>query len=141
MIQCCLLSWFTLFSFISDDPKEILQPFLDKLGQPEEQVRIAWFGDSGIEADLITQTIRDSLQKWHGGKGVGYMPVLSRAPGYRKTITHKFSSNWLWESLEPAAAYKRNPGISGHGFYSYTRSGANPTRARGWGRGRAKRFN
>lgn len=119
MIQFCLLSWFTLFSFISDDPKEILQPFLDKLGQPEEQIRIAWFGDSGIEADLITQTIRDSLQKWHGGKGVGYMPVLSRAPGYRKTITHKFSSNWLWESLEPAAAYKRNPGISGHGFYSY----------------------
>lgn len=119
MIQFCLLSWFTLFSFTSDDPKEILQPFLDKLGQPEEQVRIAWFGDSGVEADLITQTIRDSLQKWHGGEGVGYMPILSRAPGYRKTISHKFSTNWLWESLEPAATYKRNLGISGHGFYTY----------------------
>ena len=71
MIQFCLLSWFTLFSFASDDPKEILQPFLDKLGQPEEQVRIAWFGDSGIEADLITQTIRDSLQKWHGNGADG----------------------------------------------------------------------
>jgi len=112
-----LLLWFSIPS--RQENKLVLEPFLAKLGVSGEQVRIAWFGDSGVEADLITQTIRDSLQKWYGGRGVGFVPILSRAPGYRRSVGHRFSGNWNWESLEPAATYRRNLGIAGHGFYTY----------------------
>ena len=61
MIQFCLLSWFTLFSFASDDPKEILQPFLDKLGQPEEQVRIAVAENAKTPSELLELLSREGI--------------------------------------------------------------------------------
>jgi lysophospholipase L1-like esterase len=88
------------------------------LHNKNSQVRIAYYGDSGIEADLVTQTLRDSLQKKFGGAGVGFMPVMSRDPGYRKSIYHYFSNLWRWESLENPSPMKNNPGISGNSFYT-----------------------
>ncbi|NBU36552.1 MAG: hypothetical protein EBS35_08260, partial [Bacteroidetes bacterium] len=76
-----------------------LGSFFEKLIAKNTQVRIAYYGDSGIEADLVTQTLRDSLQKYFGGTGVGFLPITSRDPGYRQSINHYFSNLWRWESL------------------------------------------
>jgi lysophospholipase L1-like esterase len=95
-----------------------LGSFFDKLVSKNSQVRIAYYGDSGIEADLVTQTLRDSLQKIFGGTGVGFLPITSRDPGYRQSINHYFSNLWRWESLENPSPMRKNPGISGNAYYT-----------------------
>jgi len=98
--------------------EDFLQDFRGELRCGDGQLRIAWYGDSGVEADLITQTLRDSLQRRFGGSGVGFMPVVSRDPGYRQTIRHYFSRDWRWESLEKAGILATDPGIAGSVFFS-----------------------
>lgn len=71
----------------------------NKLGRP---VRIAVLGDSFIEADILTQNIREKLQELYGGCGVGYMAMHSDFPGFRRSInqvdkgwtTHSVSDNY-----------------------------------------------
>ncbi len=71
----------------------------------KRKVRIAWFGDSMVEGDLITQDLRYLLQKKFGGSGVGIVPLTSITAGFRQTIRHTFSENWsnknLLEPLKP----------------------------------------
>lgn len=85
---------------------------LDSIPQLNRPVRIAFFGDSFIESDIVTADIREQLQGIFGGCGVGYMPLTSVAPGYRKSILHSFQ-NFTTTSL-----IKNEPdvGISGYGF-------------------------
>ena len=56
---------------------------IKSLGRP---VRIAFLGDSFIEADILTQNIRETLQTLYGGCGVGYMGMHSDFPGFRRSI-------------------------------------------------------
>lgn len=90
---------------------------LDELkAKKRKKVRIAYFGDSMIEGDLITEDLRDSLQYLFGGEGVGFVPVTSVVAGFRTTITHTFSKDWKdysYKQLPPANLYL---GISGHTF-------------------------
>ncbi|BDC99751.1 hypothetical protein PEPS_20320 [Persicobacter psychrovividus] len=60
----------------------------------KKQVRIAFFGDSMIEGDLIVSTVRSLFQQKFGGSGVGFVPMISNVAGFRGTIRHKFSDNW-----------------------------------------------
>lgn len=53
-------------------------------------VRIAFLGDSFIEADILTQDIREELQSHFGGRGVGYVPMTSMTAGFRRTVIHQF---------------------------------------------------
>lgn len=76
-------------------------------------LRIAHFGDSAIEGDLITADIREALQSKFGGNGVGWLGIVSQDISFRLTTKHSFSDNW-----ESAALYNSNPkglplGISG----------------------------
>ncbi len=77
---------------------------LHRAKKGKERVRIGYFGDSMIEGDLVTESLRNDLQKEFGGQGVGFVPVACPAPGYRKTIKHKFSKNWKYRTL-----LSRNP--------------------------------
>ena len=79
-------------SISSDLPP--LKPFIAKLQNPRENVRIAYFGDSIIEGDLITAKLRENLQANKGGSGVGLMPITSIVSGFRQTIKHSFAKNW-----------------------------------------------
>lgn len=81
-----------------------LRSFFERLAEKRGQVRIAYFGDSSIEGDLISQTVRDSLQKRFGGAGVGYMPIYSQVAGFRQSVRHKIGGEW--ESLRFG---KKNP--------------------------------
>lgn len=56
-------------------------------------VRIAFIGDSYIEGDIFSQHIRELLQDYYGGGGVGYMNMHSEFPGFRKSINQR-SSGW-----------------------------------------------
>ncbi|SHN42961.1 hypothetical protein [Chitinophaga sp. CF418] len=90
---------------------------LDELkAKKRKKVRIAYFGDSMIEGDLITEDLRDSLQYLFGGEGVGFVPVTSVVAGFRTTITHTFSKDWKdysYKQLPPSNLFL---GISGHTF-------------------------
>lgn len=91
-----------------------LSYFFDALKNSKtKSVRIAHYGDSAIEGDLITADLRDNLQKRFGGNGVGWLSIISQDITFRMTTKHTFSDNW-----ESAAVYTNNPksfplGISG----------------------------
>jgi hypothetical protein len=79
-------------------------------------VRIAHFGDSGIEGDLISADIREELQKKYGGKGVGWLSMRREDITFRISTKQSFSDNWQMYSI-----YTNNPkgysfGISGEIF-------------------------
>jgi len=58
------------------------------------KIRIAHYGDSGIEGDLITADIRKDLQKQFGGNGVGMLAITSQDIMFRSTTRQTFSDNW-----------------------------------------------
>ena len=97
------------------DSLDILGRFFSRLEQVEQgknRVRIGWFGDSMIEGDFITQTVRSTLQSQFGGKGVGFVTMLSPVAGFRQTIGQTASSNWqTYTVLKPHKGFF--PGISG----------------------------
>lgn len=91
-----------------------LSYFFDALKNIKSKpVRIAHYGDSIIEGDLITADIREALQKKYGGNAVGWLGIVSQDINFRITTKHTFSDNW-----ESASIYTNNPkklpfGISG----------------------------
>lgn len=66
--------------------------FYDALagGTAGRPVRIAVFGDSFIEADIITADLRQELQELYAGRGAGFVPLASPLTVYRGTIKNKF---------------------------------------------------
>jgi len=94
-----------------------LSYFYDALKSAKSKtVRIAHYGDSGIEGDYITADVREAFQNKFGGSGVGWLGITSQDITFRQTTKHTFSSNW-----ETAALYLSNPkniplGISGEAF-------------------------
>lgn len=65
----------------------------------EAGVRIAYYGDSIVEGDLITQDLRTSFQKAFGGGGAGFLPITSEVAHFRITVGHDFSLGWKTYSL------------------------------------------
>jgi hypothetical protein len=57
-------------------------------------VRIAHFGDSEIEGDLITADLRNNFQLKFGGEGVGFLSITSQDINFRTTTKQSFSDNW-----------------------------------------------
>jgi lysophospholipase L1-like esterase len=120
--------------------------FFQKLFALEEtqkgSVRIAYFGDSMIEGDLIVQDLRKSYQKRFGGQGIGFVPLSSLSPHFGASIRYEHSPEWVTYS-----ALKNRPAPLGVSCYvsfagaeapAWTRfrSGAfplaNPTLYYGW---------
>ncbi|MDO4763612.1 MAG: hypothetical protein Q4A00_04455 [Flavobacteriaceae bacterium] len=77
------------------------------------KIRIAYFGDSMIEGDLMTQTFRKLLQQEFGGAGVGYLPMASNVAGFRQSATIKASG---WADTHFMTKGANNLYISGHIF-------------------------
>ena len=53
------------------------------------QVRIAFFGDSFIEGDILAGHLRHLLQSRYGGKGVGWVEVENVSDQFRATVRAK----------------------------------------------------
>lgn len=77
---------------------------IDKIGRP---VRIAYFGDSFIEGDILTADLRNMLQDKFGGRGVGYVPVTSKFPGFRPTVRHSFAG-WTSHNVTDTIGFVRS---------------------------------
>ena len=52
----------------------------------ERPVRIAYFGDSFIEGDILTADLREMLQDEFGGMGAGFTDVAPPFAGFRNTL-------------------------------------------------------
>ena len=78
-------------------------------------VRIAFYGDSFIEGDILTSSLRDTLQRLFGGRGVGYVPITSEVAKFRTTIKHTFEN---WQTYSIVGNYEDEPrfGIGGFCF-------------------------
>lgn len=73
------------------DDRKALQNFVKRLNRrSSEPVRIAFFGDSFIEGDILTGPFRDTLQRIFGGKGQGFVPLYSDVSKFRNSIKHEF---------------------------------------------------
>jgi lysophospholipase L1-like esterase len=88
----------------------------DLRARKRKKVRVAYFGDSIIEADLITGDLRDSLQANFGGAGVGFVQITSVVATWRTSIRHTFSDNWTDYHFKNKPPENTLLGICGHAF-------------------------
>lgn len=68
----------------------------------ETPLRIAFFGDSFIEGDILTASLRDTLQSLYGGSGPGLVPITSEVSKFRNSIKHAFTG---WKSFTIVGNY------------------------------------
>lgn len=107
-------------NFSVDTSKPSLTTFVQKLHDlktgKKRKVRIAYFGDSMIEGDLLTQTLRKLLQHLFGGNGVGFVPITSQVSGFRQTVTENNSDGWEDENFK--SGKNNHLFFSGHLFHT-----------------------
>lgn len=77
--------------------------------------RIAFFGDSFVEADILTADLRNALQEEYGGRGVGFVPITSEMRFFRRSVRHDFKG-WSSYIVTQKPYKKANLGISGEYF-------------------------
>ncbi len=79
--------------FPDNDPA-MLDLFFETLDSCQSQnrvVRVLHYGDSQIEQDRLSATLRDGLQKIAGGMGVGMIPAIQTIPS--RTLKQKCEGN------------------------------------------------
>ncbi|NDC40514.1 MAG: hypothetical protein EBZ77_03040 [Chitinophagia bacterium] len=108
-------------AFNADTGVCALQAFMAKLDSLRKtgkgKIRIAWIGDSMIEGDLLTQTVRKKFQEWLGKFGVGFIAANSISANFRSTATHKWNGKWTDITFKDKDS--RAPlYLSGHYFYT-----------------------
>lgn len=97
----------------NDSVSSGMQPFYDALSQSGRRVvRIAYYGDSFIEGDVMTSDLRQMLQQRYGGMGAGWIDGANDGNTLRETI--KVSSRSLAEhmSMNRSSYHAENTGIS-----------------------------
>lgn len=99
--------------------KNALARFLNALDSTDQkQIRIAFYGDSFIEGDIVTEDLREGLQSKYGGGGVGFVPTSTVLAGYRKSVSiysNGLDSHWVIDSI----VSRREAGIAGSYYYPY----------------------
>jgi lysophospholipase L1-like esterase len=101
---------------IEDFSGNSLEHFYGALKKSNQRpVRIAFYGDSFIEGDIISDFLRDTLQDVYGGEGVGFVPLASEVSNFRKSIQHTFS-NWSTYTLLSEEMPDIPLGISGYSY-------------------------
>jgi hypothetical protein len=111
-----------------------LYHFLSSLKETKKTgkiTRIAYFGDSMIEGDILTQDLRNNLQNVFGGQGVGFVPITTITAGFRQTIHQTFSNNWSTYSLILNPSPTNTLGISGFVFLPQSKTDSNQA-AKSW---------
>jgi len=113
-------------SYLADTSDVAINRFIQKLYDlkigKKKKIRIAFFGDSMIEGDLISSTLRKLMQQKFGGYGVGFVPVTSIVANERITITHRFSDNWQDVNFKNHRFNTAPLYISGHTFFASGKS-------------------
>ncbi len=103
--------------FSKGDSLIALPHLAEKLSQLKKtgkgKIRIAYFGDSMIEGDLLTRTLRKLLQQEFGGSGVGFLPIQSKVAPVRESAEIKASG---WKTVNFMDKSAHNMYISGFSF-------------------------
>ena len=76
-------------------------------------VRVAWYGDSFVEGDILIGDLRDTLQALWGGHGVGFVPITSEVAQFRRTVKHQFGG-WNTFSIVKKNVPRPPVGINGY---------------------------
>lgn len=101
---------------------QYLISFFEKLYQLETNqngnVRIAYFGDSMTDGDMIVQDLRSDFQHKFGGHGVGFVAITSESAASRSSVIHQYSGNWKTQSYLNVSNPLRPFGINGHVFFA-----------------------
>ena len=103
----------------SDSLMRGMTPFykaLDKLTRYQQPVRIAYYGDSFVEGDILTSDLREMLQSRFGGQGVGYTPISTISSGFRQTVRYH-AEGWTRHSFMDSVRFDRSlQDVSNHYF-------------------------
>lgn len=78
-------------------------------------VRIAWYGDSFVEGDILVGDLRDTLQSVWGGAGVGFVPMTSEVAQFKRTIKHQFRG-WNTYSIIKKDTNRPALGLNGYAY-------------------------
>ena len=111
----------TLIADYGFDTSYSLKYFYQKLDSAKlagRKVRIAYFGDSFIEGDEVTDEIRLQLQNLFGGNGIGFLPIQSSVAALYTQLKMS-SAGWIDYNFRENQ-YKFPLGLSGHLFYPYS---------------------
>lgn len=76
----------------------------NELGRP---VRIAYFGDSFVEGDIMTCDLREMLQEKFGGSGVGWVDCSDQLNGFRQTVRYQASGLTEYEVVKHPFMYSK----------------------------------
>ncbi|WP_194850268.1 SGNH/GDSL hydrolase family protein [Nonlabens antarcticus] len=101
---------------------EYLNRFFEKLLELEENgngsVRIAYYGDSMIDGDLIVQDFRSTLQDKFGGNGAGFVPINSESSSARYSVKHSYSGSFREESYMKGGGKTAPYGVGGTVYFA-----------------------
>ncbi|MCX6305265.1 MAG: hypothetical protein NT040_09865 [Bacteroidetes bacterium] len=98
---------------------EMFYQSVQKVQTDHTLLHIAYFGDSMIEGDLVTQPLRRFMQRRFGGSGIGFIPVTTPLPGFRTSIRQSFNNSWnVCSFVHPGNSEGVYPGISGFVYIS-----------------------
>ena len=78
-------------------------------------VRVAWYGDSFVEGDILVGDLRDSLQTAWGGAGVGFVPITSEVAQFKRTLKHNFRG-WTAYSIIKKSEGRPKLGLNGYAY-------------------------
>jgi len=101
---------------------DALNRFYEALSS-NRQVRIAYFGDSFIEGDILTGSLRNLFQEKQGGNGVGFVPINCLTAGFRTTVVTS-ANGWEEHCLTDSVFDRKKQGISGYYFIPQTNATA-----------------
>lgn len=88
---------------------------LSHVDEPGNYARIAFFGDSFVEADILTADLRNFLQEKYGGCGVGFVPITSEMRFFRRSVKHDFKG-WSSFIVTQKPFKKKHLGLGGEYF-------------------------
>lgn len=101
---------------------EYLTRFFEKLYKLEENktgsVRIAYYGDSMIDGDLIVQDFRSAFQERFGGNGAGFVPINSESSSSRYSVKHYYSGGFREESYLKGGDKTAPYGVGGTVYFA-----------------------
>jgi len=84
-------------------------------------VRVAYFGDSMIESDLIVMDVRKGYQKKFGGQGIGFVPLSSLSFFFNGSIRYEHSPDW--DTYSDFILKKSPSSLGVSGFVSFANAG------------------
>jgi GDSL-like Lipase/Acylhydrolase family len=88
---------------------------IDSARVGQRTVRVAFFGDSFVEGDILLGDLRDTLQSLWGGEGVGFVPITSEVARFKRTLVHKYD-HWRTHSIVKKGPSAPPFGINGFSY-------------------------